>query len=199
MWVYIDQFLLIIFQTSCLYVFSPLGGLFHGPADWSGSSLIRRGSKILISQVEEIEPWAVPVWPRWARTQEGRSIPTGAATALFVLPCLLTAGIGGAYRWGLTRRCAHQGCTAVCVNDKHRHTEERVDTHISKHKSISTQTQMIKLSYIKAQWVFFSASGVTPVLGYQRQHTGMLCLYSQTKTTIKPLFTAHLCSLMPKL
>lgn len=35
---------------------SYLGGLFHGPADWRGSSLISRGSKLPVSQVEEIEP-----------------------------------------------------------------------------------------------------------------------------------------------
>lgn len=50
--------------------------------------------EVPISQVEVIELWAAPVWPRWARTQR-RSIPTGAPTGLFVLLCLLTEEIGG--------------------------------------------------------------------------------------------------------
>lgn len=110
-----------------------LGGLVQCPADWRESSLISSGSKLLISQVEEIELWAAPVWPHWARTQERRSIPAGAATGLFVLRCLLTGEIGGAYRRGLTLRCAHPGYTAVCKwyihEHKHTHALRNVFVH----------------------------------------------------------------------
>lgn len=125
-----------------------LGGLVHSRADWRGSSLISSSSKLLISQVEEIELWAAPVWPRWAWTQGRRSIPTGAATGLFVLLCLLTGEIGGAYRRGLTLRCAHQGYTVVCVNDIY------MSTYTHSQKCVCTHISALPLSHIQTMCVF---------------------------------------------
>ena len=131
-----------------------LGGPVQFPADWRWSSLISSVSKLLISQVEEIELWAAPVWPRWARTQGRRSIPAGAATGLFVLLCLLTGKIGGAYRRGLTLRCAHQGYTALCVQMIYTwtHTHMRTHTHtqncVCKHISTLCLSQCVRFRLV---------------------------------------------------
>lgn len=51
------------------------------------------GSELLISQAEETEVRASPVWPRLSAKQRGRrSIPAAAATGPFVLLRLLTGG-----------------------------------------------------------------------------------------------------------
>lgn len=69
-----------------------MGRLLKGPKVWRGSKF-GGGSELLISQAEETEVRASPVWPWLIAKQRGRrSIPAGAATGPFVLLRLLTGG-----------------------------------------------------------------------------------------------------------
>lgn len=100
-------------HSACIWEDSALVGQFRLLQTGEGPVSLAATQKLLISEVEEVELWASPVWPHWERTQGGRAIPAGAATGFFVLLCLLTEGRGGGGSEGRIDRGSH--CAALTL------------------------------------------------------------------------------------